>query len=265
MKLLVLLTALAMLPGGAASAQEAKRIQDNSFLLEEAYNQEPGVVQHIQNFQYQSRSKTWAYNFTQEWPVPGRTHQLSYSVPVSHVEDPSPQTGVGDVALHYRYQLVDKRSVAVAPRISVLLPTGDHKSGLGNGSTGGQVNIPLSIVLSERWTVHYNGGLTFVPSSREPGGAQADSLGFNQGGSAVFSVSPNLDLLCEAAWTTGQAVQPDGTTERAETLFINPGLRAALNFKSGLQIVPGIAFPIGVGPSRREGEVFAYLSFEHPF
>lgn len=29
------------------SAQEAKRIEDNSFLLEEAYNQEEGVIQYI--------------------------------------------------------------------------------------------------------------------------------------------------------------------------------------------------------------------------
>ena len=35
----------------AAMAEEplAKGIQDNSFLVEEAYNQEPGVVQHISN------------------------------------------------------------------------------------------------------------------------------------------------------------------------------------------------------------------------
>lgn len=33
-------------------AEEAKKIQDNSFLIEDASNQEPGVVQHIQTFQY---------------------------------------------------------------------------------------------------------------------------------------------------------------------------------------------------------------------
>src|SRR5437867_10915261 len=32
-----------------ASEPLAKGIQDNSFLIEEAYNQEPGVVQHILN------------------------------------------------------------------------------------------------------------------------------------------------------------------------------------------------------------------------
>ncbi|MRR28995.1 transporter, partial [bacterium] len=31
-----------------------------------------------------------------------------------------------------------------------------------------------------------------------------------------------------------------------------------------LQVVPGIAFPIGFGPSKGEYGAFAYLSFEHP-
>ena len=39
------------------SAEEAKRIEDNSFLLEEAYNQEEGVIQYIQSYQYSKRTK----------------------------------------------------------------------------------------------------------------------------------------------------------------------------------------------------------------
>ena len=35
--------------------------------------------------------------------------------------------------------------------------------------------------------------------------------------------------------------------------------------QDGLQIVPGIAMPIGVGPSAGEKSVLIYLSFEHPF
>jgi hypothetical protein len=38
-----------------------------------------------------------------------------------------------------------------------------------------------------------------------------------------------------------------------------------LRRESGLQKVPGIAFQIGLGPSRREHGLFMYLSFEHPF
>ena len=50
-----------------------------SFLLEEAYNQEAGVVQHIQALRREQRS--WFYTFTQEWPLGGQDHQFSYTVP----------------------------------------------------------------------------------------------------------------------------------------------------------------------------------------
>ena len=44
-------------------------IQDNSFLIEEAYNQEPGVVQHISTFQRAVPTGQWQYTFTDEWPA----------------------------------------------------------------------------------------------------------------------------------------------------------------------------------------------------
>ena len=90
---------LAMGMPALASAEGAKKIQDNSFLVEEAYNQEAGVVQHIQSFMYLRQSKEWAYSFTQEWPLGDETHQLSYTVPVVRVGDPDRSTGVGDIAL----------------------------------------------------------------------------------------------------------------------------------------------------------------------
>ncbi len=56
-----------------------------------------------------------------------------------------------------------------------------------------------------------------------------------------------------------------GTTSTVKAAYVSPGVRWSYDFASGLQIVPGIAFPIGVGPSRHEKSVFLYLSFEHPF
>ena len=41
--------------------------------------------------------------------------------------------------------------------------------------------------------------------------------------------------------------------------------RKILQERHLLQIVPGIAVPIGVGPSRGEKGIFLCLSFEHPF
>jgi hypothetical protein len=71
--------------------------------------------------------------------------------------------------------------------------------------------------------------------------------------------------MLETVWVGSEAVVGPGRTARQNSLVINPGMRWAYNFKSGLQIVPGIAVPIGVGPSRGEKGIFLYLSFEHPF
>jgi hypothetical protein len=248
----------------AYAKEEAKKIQDNSFLIEEAYNQEPGMIQHIQTFQYLKRSRTWGYVFTQEWPVPDQTHQLSYTIPVTHVSAPSHDTGIGDVALNYRYQLILKDPIALAPRFSLLLPTGDYKKALGSGSIGFQANLPMSVELSERWVTHLNLGFTFTPSSREPGGASADTLGFNCGASLIWLASEHLNLMLELSWNSTESVQSYGSTTRTDAFLAVPGVRFALNFESGLQVVPGIGILVGLGPSGGEIGVLSYLSFEHP-
>ena len=259
-KKIVLALALVTILSLQAMAEEPKKIQDNSFLVEEAYNQEAGVVQHIQSFMYLQKSKDWVYTFTQEWPVPKETHQLSYTIPV----DPSNSSGIGDIALNYRYQAVLKDHIALSPRFSVILPTGDYKKGHGTDSVGLQANIPLSVELSDKFVTHWNLGATYTPQSKEPSGAKADTTAFNYGASLIYLATENFNLMLEAAGTSGESVQPDGSKQQANTFFINPGVRFAINFKSGLQIVPGVSVPIGVGPSKGEYGGLAYLSFEHP-
>jgi hypothetical protein len=248
----------------AGFAEEVKKIEDNSFLIEEAYNQEAGVVQHIQMFQYFKKSKNWQYTFTQEWPVPNQTNQFSYTIPVSHMTDSTNASGIGDIALNYRYQAVFQEKIALSPRFSVILPTGDYKKGLGTDSVGLQVNIPLSVELSDKFVTHWNLGATYTPSSKEPGGAKADTTGFNYGASLIYLLSENFNFMLEAVGTSGVVVQPDSTKKQTSTFFINPGVRFAINFKSGLQIVPGLSVPIGIGPSQGEYGGLVYLSFEHP-
>ena len=245
-------------------AEEIKKIQDNSYLIEEAYNQEPGVIQHIQTFMYLKKSKDWLYTFTQEWPVPKETHQLSYTIPVMHMTDPTNTSGIGDVALNYRYQAVLKDNIAFSPRLSVVLPTGDYKKGHGTDSVGIQANLPLSVELTDKFVTHWNLGATYTPNSREAGGAKADTTAFNYGASVIYLATENFNLMLEAAGTSGESVQADGSKQQSNTFFINPGVRFAINFKSGLQIVPGVSMPIGVGPSKGEFGGLGYLSFEHP-
>ena len=56
--------------------------------------------------------------------------------------------------------------------------------------------------------------------------------------------------------------QPDAWTN---SLFLSPGVRWSYNLRNGLQIVPGIGVPLGLGPSDGEKAIFLYISFEHPF
>ncbi|PYP40076.1 MAG: hypothetical protein DMD48_04640, partial [Gemmatimonadetes bacterium] len=115
---------MAVWPSGRPAVAQSRPIADNSFLMEEAYNQERGVVQHISAWQRALRSTAWAFTFTQEWPLASQTHQLSYTVPLQRTARPS-STGLGDAALNYRYQLRRAAArVAIAPRLSLIVPTG---------------------------------------------------------------------------------------------------------------------------------------------
>jgi hypothetical protein len=261
-----LLASLAALPvAGQAAGEERAPIQDNSFLVEEAYNQEAGVVQHINTFS-RARGGGWAYSFTQEWPAPGLRHQLSFSLPFSG-GDGAEGRRIGDVALNYRYQWLgggDAR-VAFAPRFSLLLPTGSVEDGRGAGSTGLQVNLPLSYALAPGWSGHSNAGATFTPSAENGAGAEADTWGYNLAQSLIWEATPRFNVMLEAAWQRAESVSDRGLAEGEESFFLSPGIRWAHDFANGLQIVPGLAFPIGVGPSDGERQVFVYLSFEHPF
>jgi hypothetical protein len=244
-------------------AEEVKKIQDNSFLLEEAYNQEDGVIQHIQVFQYLKKSKNWQYSFTQEWPVPKQAHQLSYVIPVSHLHE-GDNTGIGDVMLNYRYQAIFQDKIALAPRFSLILPTGDYKKGLGTDTVGYQVNIPLSVELSDKFVTHWNMGATYTPRAKDAVGEKSNVRGVNYGASLIYLATENFNLMFEAAGTSTETAQINGVKTTESTLFLNPGVRFAINFKSGLQVVPGLSVPIGVGPSEGEYGGLLYLSFEHP-
>jgi hypothetical protein len=239
---------LVLTVGPSARPAVAQAIADNSFLIEEAYNQERGVVQHISTLVRALDRSPWIFTFTQEWPLWSQAHQLSYSIPFQRSESQSRYSGFGDVAINYRYQLLaaDAR-VSLAPRVSLLIPTGSSARGLGSGSVGAQVNLPLSAKFGSSFVSHWNAGVTAIP----------DVTTYNLGGSVIWLASPVFNILCEAIWLE------QNTGKRA--MILNPGIRWAHNFASGLQIVPGVAYGIGLGPSRGEQSAFFYLSFEHRF
>jgi hypothetical protein len=246
----------------AVTAPAGEKIQDNSFLIEEAYNQEDGVIQHIQTFSWDRTGHSWLYSFTQEWPTPRQNHQLSFTIPV--VKGASFGTGLGDILLNYRYQAVFTENFAFAPRVSFVLPTGAWREAYGKGGAGIQVGLPVSADVSERVTVHVNAGATWTPHAFGAAGVHRATLDTSAGGSVVFHVSSTFDTFVELLGTRIEAVRPDGSIGTVRAVFLNPGVRIAFNRPSGLQIVPGLAYTVGIGPSSGSRAVFLYLSFEHP-
>lgn len=263
-----LLAALVFATALVAQAKKEGPIQDNSFLVEEAYNQETGVVQHISTFTRDRESGDWVYSFTQEWPVFSQKHQFSYTLPWQRLHS-SPEDGqaFGDAALNYRYQLLGDGDapVAISPRFSLILPTGNDKRGYGRGSTGYQVMVPVSYTLGRSFVGHTNLGGQYTPNATSPEGDKANLRDYTFGQSFIWLASARFNVMLEYVYYGLDRITGPGQAQREGTAFINPGIRWSYDFPSGLQIVPGIAIPIGVGPSRGNDGIYLYLSFEHPF
>lgn len=278
---MVLVAAIvALLSSSPVLAEEEAGIADNSFLIEEAYNQPPGVVQHIQTFQFardrekEAVTRSFDYTFTQEWPVFSQKHQLSYTIPYSDVRAPgSPSVdGIGDVALNYRYQLWDESQErpAVSPRLSILLSTGDEKKGTGTGTTGYQFNLPVSKGLGQ-FHYNFNLGATWLPdddAALTAGGRSRkhDLMSYFGGASIIYTKSPVFQPLLEMLVTNDESIDPaDGARVEATSLVVNPGFRYAINFPSGSQLVWGAAAPIALTREGNDYGAFGYLSWEHAF
>jgi hypothetical protein len=237
-------------------------LQDNSFLVEEAYNQEAGVVQHILNAAYDRDTHGWLLTFTQEWPVLDETNQLSFTVPFGFAGQPGDSSGVGDVFLNYRYQALTEtaRLPAVAPRVSVILPTGHGRLG---GAAGVQVGLPVSKQLGEHFAAHLNLGATVIPAANTDRGSARVLLG-SGGASLVWEPVDAINFLCEVVAIGGDDVD-DGREVRHVLAFANPGVRVGWDGPGGSQWVWGVGFPVGLTHDSPSLAAFLYFSIEHSF
>ncbi len=239
------------------SQEFSKAIEDNSFFIEEAYNQEERVVQHIFTGATFSRTGGSESGFTQEWPAFGLMHQLSFSVPFIVSSLPSAQ-GIGDVMVNYRYQMIRDNSLAFSPRFSVILPTGDEAKGFGSGVVGAQVNLPLSKRFTNEFVTHYNGGMTLLPNVTM--GLKKETVtDYFVGASGIYLLREDLNIMIEALFNSSGSA-----SGRTEEFILNPGLRGAIDIGE-LQIVPGIAFPFTFSKGYQDNGFFFYVSFEHPY
>ena len=258
-----------------ASAQQEpiEIIEDNSFLIEEAYNQEPGVVQHIFQAVYSNdpRQRGWAFAFTQEWPIYGQDHQFSYTILGYHlINEGERQYGVGDTFLNYRYQALEEGpgKPAFAPRFSLIIPTGNRDKGTGNGVVGYQWSLPFSKKVASRLALHANFGVTYLPHVRSPmnNGQLSPKRSLVSswvGGSAIYALLPRLHLMLEWLGYIQDNINGSGRAVRTFNPLLSPGVRTAIVNEEDLQIVGGVGVPIGLNRQANNLAGFFYFSVEH--
>jgi DtxR family Mn-dependent transcriptional regulator len=248
------------------SGQGPFKITDNSFLVEEAFNQEAGVFQNI--FGAMRINGTWVASFTQEWPLASQTHQFSYTL---EFLDDGGHRGAGDALLNYRYQAMTEGPgrPAFSPRLSLVLPSGNSDRGFGDGSFGLQVNLPFSKQRGD-WYWHWNGGFTWLP--RAEARLQRDDLAVIRrdslaspflAGSGIYRLRPMFHLMLESVVSFDESVAETGTA-RDTAFTLSPGFRGGWNV-GDKQVVVGFALPTTWSDDTTNTGAFFYFSYELPF
>jgi DtxR family Mn-dependent transcriptional regulator len=236
-------------------------IADNSFLVEEAFNQEAGVFQNI--FGMVRTDRTWWPAFTQEWPLASQTHQLSYTVSWYSGQG---DFGFGNTLINYRYQasVEGPGRPAFSPRVSLILPTGEIERDSGLHSPGVEFNLPFSKQVGDIYW-HWNAGLTWLPDidslSRD-----SDHVSLERpflAGSAIYRVRPMFHAMLETVWKSEEFSNVHGTS-RSSFFTLSPGARGGWNIGDH-QLVLGFAVPITWGERLTDKAAFFYCSYELPF
>ncbi len=257
----------AQTPAPAEPAAEPFKIMDNSFLVEEAFNQPDGVFQNIVGVV--RLQGEWGAAFTQEWPVGSQAHQFSYTLAWL---DAGRHRGVGDVLINYRYQasMEGPGRPAFSPRISLVVPAGDSSRGLGSGSAGLQFNLPFSKQTGD-WYWHWNAGTIWLPRA-EASFEQADGSTTVRrdnvvtpflAASGIYRLRPMLHLMLESVAIFDETVLEQGTG-RESSFTLSPGFRGGWNV-GDKQIIVGLAVPITWNEDTQHTGAFIYFSYELPF
>lgn len=249
-------------------------IEDNSMLIEEAFNQETAIIQHISNFVVDKGDLV--YSFTQEIPLPNERNQLSITFLYNRFKaQPLGQTtngGFGDLLINFRPMLMSKADWALLiPRFTLIAPTGNAKGGFGSGAWGAQFNLAMTKRLNSRITSHWNVGFTqlfkedyFSPNNNgEPELLkEANHTSYNAGASIIYILSDSFNFMCEYISGLNRGFDETGNSIVTHDATINPGFRVAFN-SGKTQIVPGLGVPTNFSDGKHVSTgLFLYLSIE---
>ena len=238
---------------------ESFGIVDNSFLVEEAFNQDARVFQNI--FTFMRTSSGWEAVFTQKWPVPGLRHQLSYTIPLEHDQG----TAIGDVRLNYRFEVLSETAAipACAPRLTVLLPSGDVHPGLRRGGVGWEFNVPFS-KRARDFYFHWNLGGTYLPRTGSSATDVPAPTTPSLAGSVVWRTQSMVNVMLEVLALFPETFETGETSVREKVVTVSPGFRRGWNVGDS-QIVVGVAAPLTFEGGEKRLALFVYASYELPF
>ena len=248
--------------------------EDNSFLLEEAINQEKRIMQYSSNFYFDNlRGGNFLYSFNHEIPLGSDLNQISYAL-TYYLQNSSVTGskggGLGDLNVSYHRMISDKKAWAmVVPGLTVIIPTG--KNGFGSGGLGGQLSLLVTKRLSRKIVTHYNLGYTFVSNAdfyiSNITGSQVvayekDLKHKNLGASVIWYQTRKFNWMLEYVSNFFTDIKTDGSESGRHQLTLNPGFRFAIDHNF-TQIVPGISAPIIFSNGKYDHVgLFFYLSFE---
>jgi hypothetical protein len=252
-------------------------IEDNSMLVDEAFNQPEGIIQHIAMLGLTGDHAE--LNYTVEAPVKTARNQLSISIPwtfsaAKHTKDIT-STGPGDVILAWRHSLLGKKHpILLVPGVSIILPTGKSRLHRGNGAFGAQFSIALTKRWSRKLISHVNFGGTFLfdadffivsADGQSLNKSEGNVASRNSGTSVIWLATTRINLLLEY---TSTASAPTSSTlagfSTSTISIINPAFRTLIGNRA-LLIVGGAGFPLVFTENRHpQVQVMLYFSIE-PF
>ena len=240
-------------------------LQGAGLLVETAYQQEAGELEHSFKFSRSNR-RNWATTVSEEIPLGGAKHQLSVEIPWQFFKDEHGYRGAGDAQIGYSYMLFGSNTsrVTVSPGVGLSLPTGDYRKELGRGAAGISFRLPVSAMIGKRFASNTTFETTYTRNAKHHHGERASVTDFEIGQNFVWYAKPKLNFLLETVWEREQEPGEHKYKHTEREFYVSPGVRWAHYFRKVL-IVPSVGFPIGAGPSRGERGIVFSIAFEHSF
>ena len=144
--------------------------------------------------------------------------------------------GIGDIALNYRYQLLEEGPgrPAMSPRVSLLIPSGDQSRGLGVSGWGLQFNLPVSKQVGDFY-FHGNAGFSWRPNADSDVFPSAslvpapDVTLFTPfvAGSTIYRLRPMVNLMLESVFAWQDDVVAPGRARASSAACFRQACAAA--------------------------------------